>query len=76
MGSLFYGRSRHTPYYPGGYGFGRAPVLELLVPMCCSKCEEKVCIHFFGKMRFSALKYAAVRISERFPPRFSELFET
>jgi len=38
---LLYGRSRS--YYPGGgYGIGRAPVLELLVPMCCAKCEEKV----------------------------------
>jgi hypothetical protein len=42
MDNFLYGRARHTPYYPGGYGLGRAPVLELLVPMCCPKCEEKV----------------------------------
>lgn len=45
MDSFLYGRARrHAPYYPaGGYGgMGRAPVLELLVPMCCAKCEEKV----------------------------------
>jgi len=42
MDSFFHGRGRHTPYHPDGYGVGRAPVLELLVPMCCHKCEEKV----------------------------------
>jgi len=41
---LLYGRPRYQPSYPGGggYGIGRAPALELLVPMCCAKCEEKV----------------------------------
>lgn len=25
-----------------GYGRGRVPVVELIVPMCCGKCQEKV----------------------------------
>lgn len=42
---------RHGPeYYPdfdygyeGAYGgYSQAPIVELMVPMCCTKCEEKV----------------------------------
>nr|PNR38137.1 hypothetical protein PHYPA_021248 [Physcomitrium patens] len=52
MGSLFYdrreptyfdNRSRHAPFYSNvGYGIGRSQVVQLLVPMCCTKCEEKI----------------------------------
>lgn len=40
-------RYEHAPYMhqaPGvSYGYGRrVPVVELVVPMCCSKCQEKV----------------------------------
>lgn len=52
MASFLYGssdptyyvdRSRYTPYNPEtGYEFGQSRVIELLVPMCCLKCEEKI----------------------------------
>jgi len=39
-------RYEHAPYMhqaPVSYGYGRrVPVVELVVPMCCSKCQEKV----------------------------------
>jgi len=33
----------HQAHAGGSYGYGRrVPVVELVVPMCCSKCQEKV----------------------------------
>ena len=43
---LRHGREYYSDFdygYKGAYGgYSQAPVVELMVPMCCTKCEEKV----------------------------------